>query len=113
MATGGDAVLIVIEPVHEGLNRDGEDITRTNELPARPETDAADKIVAVGADDGAQFPGVEERAIGDLIHYLIQINVTRDIGCHAKSLDEQCYPAAIRVAARDWFEVSNLRAAVD
>ena len=112
MTTGGDTVLIVIETVHKRLDGDGKNVGGADEFAACPETDAVDEVVFFGADDGAQFAGVEQSAIGNLIHRLIEINVTRDIGSQTEALYEQRNPAAIGMAAWNRFEITCLCAPV-
>src|SRR5258708_4191350 len=101
MAARGDAVLVVIEPIHEWFDGDGKNVRGTNELAAGPEADAIDQVVLFRADDGAQFIGIEQRAVRNLIHRAIEINVPCDIGGQTEALNKKRDPPAIGMAARN------------
>src|SRR5436190_13607664 len=72
MATGGDPVLIIIKPVHERLNRNGENVLRADQFFACPFSDLLEWRSWRAADHGTQFLSVQQRAIRHLVHSAIQ-----------------------------------------
>src|SRR5690349_3015941 len=103
MATSRDPVLIVIEPVHERLDGDGKYICGTNKFATSPKPDAIYKTASFRADDVAKLLGIQQRAIGNPVHRLIEINVARDVGGHTEALDEERNPTTVGMAARNGF----------
>jgi len=108
MAAGRDAILVVIEPIHERLDRDGKNVGGADQFAPSPGANVAHEAAFLRADDGTKLIGIQQRAIRNLSHHLIEIDMASDVCCHAEALDEQRDPAAIRMAAWNRLEILRL-----
>ncbi len=113
MTAGRDAILVIIEPVHERFDGDGKNIRGADEFAPRPESNAVNQAALVRAYDRTQFIRVEQGAIGDPIHRLIEVNMAGDVGRHAKALNEKRDPTAVGMTAWDRFEVAHVCASAN
>jgi hypothetical protein len=88
MTTRRDAVLVVVEPIHERLDGNGKDIRGADELPAGPHANSVQQALFFGVHNGSQFLRIQQRAVGGAVHRLAKVNVSRNVGRNPEPLYE-------------------------
>src|SRR5882672_12922000 len=106
VATGRDAILVVGVPVHEGLDRDAEDVARAHEAPSDTGREPRKSSLRPRSHDSTHLLAPELGLVGDVAHHALEVDVAREVEEEPEAAHEERDPSAVRMAAGNGHEIA-------